>query len=89
MKRELRYLVVKYKDMAKYLSDEDAVALCALASKVDAARQADNKPPLECVCVESDWPEYLETWTAIAVRVDKVDGHKARMQQLTDYPEKL
>lgn len=70
MEREYRYIVVKYKDMAKYLSDADAVGLIELMKKVEAGRKADGKKDLDCVCVESDWPEYEPTWQAIAARVD-------------------
>lgn len=89
MQREQRYLVVKYKDMAAYLSDEDAVALIELVKKVDAGRRAEGKQAVECVCVESDWPEYEEVWAMITARVDDVWLHKARMQQYKDYDPDL
>ena len=71
MEREHRYLVVKYKDMLKFLSEAEQVAFIELAKKIDAGREADGKKPVECVCVEHDWPEYEEVWAMIAARVDK------------------
>jgi hypothetical protein len=70
MKREHRYLVVKIKDMARYMSESEAIAFLALATKIDVGRARDGKGPVECVCVESDWPEYEPTWAAIEKRVD-------------------
>ena len=85
MEREMRYIVVKYKDVAAHLSGDEAVALIELVKKVEKGREVAGKQPLECVCVESDWPEYDEVWTMIAARVDDVALYKARMQQFTDY----
>jgi len=81
-------VVVKYKDMVNYLTVDDQIALIELVKKVDAGRREAGKTPLECVCVESDWPEYFETWTAIAARVDDVAMYKARMQQFSDYEQR-
>lgn len=85
MKREYRYLVAKYKDIAAYLSEADQVALIELIKKVDKGRDEAGKRRLECVCVEDDWPEYDEVWAMIAARVDGVYQGKARMQQFQDY----
>ena len=85
MEREMRYIVVKYKDVAAHLSGDEAVALIELVKKVEKGRADAGKPPLECVCVESDWPEYHDVWTMIAARVDGVPLYKAGMQQFTDY----
>lgn len=86
MERECRYMVLKYKDMIKHLTEDEQVALIELAKKIDAGRQAEGKKgPLECVVVEEDWPEYLDTWSKIAARVDDVPFFKARMQQFRDY----
>lgn len=89
MEREQRYLVLKYKDVANYLSGEDAVALIELAKKVDVGRRSAGKREIECVCVESDWPEYNEVWAMITARVDDVPLRKARMQQDIHYGSPL
>lgn len=70
MKRENRYLVIKRSDIPKYLNFSDQAVLGALASDISDKRNEDGRPPLECVVVESDWPEYEPTWAAIGVRVD-------------------
>jgi hypothetical protein len=67
--RERRYLVVKLKDAAAYLSPDERDQLERLAAKCGLARIDAGKPPLECVVVESDWPEYEPTWRAIQQRM--------------------
>ena len=83
MQRESRYLMAKLKDITKYLSDDDASNLIGLVKKVDQGREHDGKRPLQCVCVEDDWPEYEEVWAMIAARVDDVPLYKARMGAAT------
>lgn len=53
-KRERRYLVLK----TKHLTQEHCQKLADIADSV-------NHPLLECVVVESDWPNYEDTWQAI------------------------
>lgn len=67
--REFRYFVLKFKDINKYLNTEDKEALLTIARKVDRGRCDDDKMPLNCVVVESDWPEYEPTWAAIEKRM--------------------
>ena len=81
-----RYMVLKYKDVVKHLTEDEQMALVGLANKVDAGRRLEGKQgPIECVVVEADWPEYLDTWSKIAARVDGVPFRQARMQQFRDY----
>lgn len=70
MKREKRYLVLKFKDVCNYLNDSELKALSDLATKITLCRHGDNRAPLDCVIVESDWPEFEPTWAAIERRVD-------------------
>lgn len=70
MKRELRYTVLKNKDVEKYLDGDDILLLVALCDKVTIGRYRDGKPAMQCVVVEKDWPEYEPTWDAIGKRVD-------------------
>ena len=70
MKRENLYVVIKRKDILKYLDFGDAAMLHALAGRISDKRNEDNRLDLECVVVESDWPEYEPTWAAIEARVD-------------------
>lgn len=67
--REFRYLVLKCKDLNKYLTDEERINLLRLTSKVSRGRCNDGKTQLDCVVVESDWPEYEPTWKAIERRM--------------------
>jgi len=70
-KREIRYLVFKLKDVKKYLLPEEQEELDRLIAVVDECRFRDGKPLLECVVIESDWPEYEPTWEAVLSRIDR------------------
>lgn len=72
--RERRYLVVKLNDAKKHLTPHDFNALEFLVEKVDFARRSDAKEPMECVVVESDWPEYAPTWALIEKRMTENHG---------------
>lgn len=74
MRREPRYLVIKHKDACAALSPNEIDTIVALHAKVEAYRKQRGAKPLECVVVESDWPEYEPTWQAIEQRVDRADG---------------
>lgn len=63
--RELRYLVAKVRDVETALTDGEKQELAALLKKVEQYRTDSGKPPLECVVVESDWPNYEETWASV------------------------
>lgn len=73
MIRENRYLVFKLKDVKAALNVDDHLLLDHLFRIVSYYRIREGKDPLECVVVESDWPEYEPTWKAIE---DRVDGAK-------------
>lgn len=70
MRREFRYMVIKVADAHKYLTPSEGLALDLILDRIQSRRADDGKPSLECVVVESDWPEYEPTWKAIAERVD-------------------
>jgi len=78
--REVRYLVMKHKDINKYLSNAEKEQLMSIAKKITAGRSNDNKPVIDCVVVEHDWPEYEQTWAAIEKRVLRLNG---RIRTLT------
>lgn len=67
--RERRYWMAKSKDVEKYLSDDQQIKLSALLTKIAVGRLEDGRPPLEAVCVESDWPEYETVWKMIEDRM--------------------
>lgn len=67
--REDRYVVLKRKDVEKYLTPEQKDALAAIAHTVAAGREADKRGDLACVVVEEDWPEYDTVWFMIEGRM--------------------
>ena len=67
-KRERRYTVLKNADIGKYLDSADTSLLVSLCDKVTMGRLRDGKPPMQCVVVEHDWPEFEPTWNAITER---------------------
>ena len=74
MKREVRYIVIKIKDAKASLSRGRIRTLEDILGRVAAYRCNNGKPPLECVVVESDWPEYEPVWHMIEKRMDALDG---------------
>lgn len=70
-KREARYVVVKVKDALAALSRSQLDLLNACSVVIEDYRARNGKPPLVCVVVESDWPEYEPTWKAIEERVEQ------------------
>ena len=66
--REERYTVLKHVDVTEALDADEAELLIYLEEKIAHYRQMNDKPPLKCVVVESDWPEYEPTWQAIEKR---------------------
>lgn len=66
MNRERRYFVAKLKDVHKYLSIEEQALLHGMGQKIEGARQAEGRKPLEAVCIESDWPIYEAAWNLVA-----------------------
>lgn len=68
-KRENRYIVLKRKDVVAALTEQERETLANLCDKVCFHRIHNEKPQLECVVVERDWPEYEPTWKAIEKRM--------------------
>jgi hypothetical protein len=69
MKRERRYVVLKIADL-QGLTPLQMEQLDEICDAVAEFRVLRGKPRLECVCVESDWPEYEPVWGMIAARMD-------------------
>ena len=67
--REARYVVLKNADIMQCLTVSELIELRRIQAKVEEHRAEIGKPPLDCVVVESDWPEYEQTWRAIGARV--------------------
>ena len=68
-KREARYVVLKNADIMQCLTINELIELRRIQARVKEHRTKIGKPRLDCVVVESDWPEYEPTWRAIEARV--------------------
>ena len=68
-RREPRYVVLKLKDVCKYLDPIDKEVLMDIGNKVAKGRRNDGKPPFNAVVVEQDWPEFELAWAAIEARM--------------------
>ena len=66
--REHRYLVIKYKDIERYLGNSMQNDLFYFCSLISEGRITDGKDLLEAVVVENDWPEYEKVWEMIENR---------------------
>ena len=75
--REARYMVLKSADAMKCLTVSELIELRRIQAKVEEHRAEIGKPPLDCVVVESDWPEYEPTWRAIEARVTGTQAQPA------------
>lgn len=69
LKREDRYIVFKLSDVEEHFTPGEKQQLARLAEVQQVGRSEAGKPPLECVVVEADWPEYEPTWKAIEARM--------------------
>jgi len=74
MERERRYAVTKCKDFRScmdkgIITPEEEQVMEIVMQKLDNYRMEQGKKPLECVVVESDWPEYERVWRMIEERV--------------------
>ena len=66
--REIRYLVLKHKDIREFLTNDEIDELARLAGKVDSGHYRRKGSYLNCVCVEDDWPEHELVWDMIEKR---------------------
>ena len=69
MQRERRYIIFKTTD-AVYLSAEGKKAVADLIEAMTQIREDHGKPPLNCVVIEEDWPEYEKVWKMLEARVN-------------------
>ena len=74
--REERYIVFKISDVVEHLTTTEALHLERLYEIQRVGRKEAGKSELECVVVESDWPEYESTWRAIEARVTGAQGEE-------------
>lgn len=86
MKRENRYLVIKNDDALLALDGSDCNHLNYIMDKIRAFRDKRGAIPLECVVIESDWPEYELVWELIRLRVEKAQIPAETVQGVVDAP---
>lgn len=86
MKRENRYLVFKNSDVKRYLTPETQIELSQIARTITGARKGQRRGELQCVVVESDWPEYEHVWELIRLRVEKATIPAETVQGVVDAP---
>ena len=67
--RGARYVVLKNADIMQCLTVNELIELRYIQARVGEHRAKLGKPRLDCVVVESDWPEYGPTWNAIEMRM--------------------
>ena len=67
----------------------ELIELRRIQAKVGEHRTGIGKPPLDCVVVEADWPEYEPTWKAIEARVTGIqlapsfaDAYQGAMEEV-------
>lgn len=63
--REQRYVVLKKRDVDKYLSDNQKIELRKITESIRKNRLNQCRPELECAVIESDWPIYDQAWNLI------------------------
>lgn len=83
--REMRYFVLKIKDVQKYLDDEEFYQLRRICDAVAVGRARDGRPELVSVVVESDWPEYEAVWAMIEARFS---GNPSALLREAAHPER-
>jgi hypothetical protein len=88
-KRENRYLVLKRSDIDD-LSDNWKIVLERVVDQIGAVRLERGKdertPGINCVIVESDWPEYEIVWQMIQARFEGRDMRDAWKAMLAPAP---
>lgn len=88
--KEDRYLVMKRSEIESGLDAEQKSILFHLAQKVAAERRSLGKPVLECVVVESDWPNYNEVWESVeSVANGSYQDSSQTINHLTEENDKL
>lgn len=66
--REQRYIVMKVKDM-DCLEPYECQNLLDMLNKINEYRMERDAYSIECVVVESDWPEYETVWKMLEERM--------------------
>ena len=72
MELENRYMVLKCRDVVKYLDVDEKLTLFKLCDAINEGRRDNGKPTINALVIESDWPEYGPALDALAKRVDRI-----------------
>ncbi len=80
--RENRYLVLKNKDIERYLTEEQHDALQRMRLQIEAGRIEDHREIRDFVVIESDWPEYERVWQMIEHRAKQLKETRRQDQDL-------
>ena len=79
MERETRYIVLKLKDIEAATQGNAAfMQFNEVCDAVTGYRATQGKPPLCCVVVEADWPEYETVWAMIEARMNKEEQNNGQ-----------
>lgn len=70
MKLEQRYIVLKGKDVEKYLQNNQKDTLVDICAVISMERAAAGRNVMEAIVIEKDWPEYKPTLKLLSERVD-------------------
>lgn len=74
MERENRYIIIKRKDVDKYLSHDQKNQLAQICMRLAASREADGRPNIKAAVIESDWPMYEQVWQLVEEWVNGVES---------------
>lgn len=70
--REERYLVLRWRDIDKYLNYDEYNDLLHICALIEGFREKDGKDPSPTfVCIKDTYPEYEMVWKAIEERMTK------------------
>lgn len=70
MELELRYTVLKNKDIGDYLTRDEQEVLDEMCQKINSGRVKDGRRLMKCVVIERDWPEYEPVLALLEKRMD-------------------
>jgi len=69
---ERRYVVLKISDIERYIPAYKWKLMQELiCDDIEKKRKEEGRAPLECICIERDWPEYEPVLKMLSGRVDE------------------
>jgi len=77
-----RYIVLKRTDLKAYAkSPHDLEVLARIVASCAEGREMRGAKPLECVVIESEWPEYEQVWSMLETRVTHENRKRAQVKE--------